>query len=949
MATDFNKNAVSLAGGIKPSSLNTPTDIRCRVETEADILSIPRPYIGMLVYVIDVDKFFKVTSLKPGKVGMSTKENVLVDTYEEFNGDLVERLEALESINHDDFLKEHQDISHLAVRKDVDDLMATHEQESGEKFSNIEAQLNQFAEDTQAIDKRVADLEDINHKTLVEGLASEEFVKEQDQALKDELNEEVNKLQVELGEEVEKINTKIDEEIQKVKDESISNLDTKYEDLKSNFDQEVEDRKAADVELVEEVEKINTKIDEEIQKVKDDLNESVANLDTKCEDLKNNLNQEVEDRKAADVALKEELVDLVTGEVDKIHEEIADEVELINKDVAAQFASLEKYSISNVPEGTLVDYREKEIRIMCPKDAVFTKQNPGDGGNPNMYYMTFTTYFPEEAVTFREGDKGVLVDEYLNFEDTSGTGIDVHGRKYKHHWFALANFNGSSWNYFGKTSSVDKYIGWTYCVEYYDAQGKVIGSDCIRINLSNEDCHNNVEPYYGFRMASTSYVDGEINELAEKVDGEINELAERVEVLENLNLESKPYIDKDGMLVLCGCPAVIRPNTGRVLAPEANETDVVVSIRFFNDELDKFVFTAEQFAKTRICMGYGAEGVGVKRNIVETTLELYDLDKVFIIDGGSQVTGEIGTINVIAERCNYIDSIQGARAMNGGERNIVHNFNVRVTDCKVIDTLFGGGNGYSVVWNSDIEVNGDTEINYLVAGGSNGYTRKSHVVVNDGKIKVLQGVNRGILDRAELILNGGEVEKFYAAGDIEDSSVDGAQFESYVELNAGVIHKFFKGNSNLVEFNNITGSITDCIVHEGDISMLVRIEHEVVIPPANVSGYPTMASALNVYVEEIDASETVAEVKITETLEDIKALAEAKGFVQTTILFNLINSQNTTDIQMVYGGEAIGDLIPIIEGQSYYKINMLAVMVEDELHIDIEINTSSRLVVIYSE
>ena len=31
------------------------------------------------------------------------------------------------------------------------------------------------------------------------------------------------------------------------------------------------------------------------------------------------------------------------------------------------------------------------------------------------------------------------------------------------------------------------------------------------------------------------------------------------------------------------------------------------------------------------------------------------------------------------------------------------------------------------------------------------------------------------------------------------------------------------------------------------------------------------------------------------------------------------------------------------------KINMLAVMVEDELHIDIEINTSSRLVVIYSE
>jgi hypothetical protein len=225
-------------------------------------------------------------------------------------------------------------------------------------------------------------------------------------------------------------------------------------------------------------------------------------------------------------------------------------------------------------------------------------------------------------------------------------------------------------------------------------------------------------------------------------------------------------------------------------------------------------------------MGYGAEGVGTKRNIVETTLELYDIDKVFIIDGGSQVTGEIGTVNIIAERCNYIDGIQGARAMNGGERNIVHNFNVRVKDVKLIDTLYGGGNGYSVVWNSDILVEGNTEVNYLIAGGSNGYTNKSRIVMDGGHAKVMQCVNRGILNRAELILNGGVVDNFYVAGEV-DPGVTGVQHEGYIELNGGEVVKFFKGNSGSVEFAGvIEGHIMECVVAEGDVSMLEKVEKE---------------------------------------------------------------------------------------------------------------------------
>ena len=156
-----------------------------------------------------------------------------------------------------------------------------------------------------------------------------------------------------------------------------------------------------------------------------------------------------------------------------------------------------KYDISGTPVGTLVDYREKEIRVMCPADAEFVQQSVGANGNPNMYYMTFKAYAPDDAVSFKEGDRGVIIDEMGTFDGPSA-GVDEFGRKYSVCWLALASYSPdtNTWTYFGKNSSEERYIGWDYIVEWYDANGVVIASDLIRINLSNEGCHNNIKPYY---------------------------------------------------------------------------------------------------------------------------------------------------------------------------------------------------------------------------------------------------------------------------------------------------------------------------------------------------------------------------------------------------------------------------------------------------------------------
>ena len=55
MATDFTygNKTIDSNGGFKPSGKNTPIDVRTRVNTVADIASIPVPYIGMIITVLE--------------------------------------------------------------------------------------------------------------------------------------------------------------------------------------------------------------------------------------------------------------------------------------------------------------------------------------------------------------------------------------------------------------------------------------------------------------------------------------------------------------------------------------------------------------------------------------------------------------------------------------------------------------------------------------------------------------------------------------------------------------------------------------------------------------------------------------------------------------------------------------------------------------------------------
>lgn len=177
-----------------------------------------------------------------------------------------------------------------------------------------------------------------------------------------------------------------------------------------------------------------------------------------------------------------------------------------------------KYEITGTPEGTLIKMNENEIRICCPANAKYSLQSVGEGGDVNTYYVTLKTYIYDDNVVGYIEHLGDQVDG----EILTDLKTDEYGRRYQPTWLGVAKYDSStdSWAYYGSNSTGNHYIGWDYQLDLYDANGVMIGSDSIRINLSNEDCHSLIEPYYmgEMKVKITKDIDTIIEEKVAEVE-----------------------------------------------------------------------------------------------------------------------------------------------------------------------------------------------------------------------------------------------------------------------------------------------------------------------------------------------------------------------------------------------------------------------------------------------
>lgn len=159
-----------------------------------------------------------------------------------------------------------------------------------------------------------------------------------------------------------------------------------------------------------------------------------------------------------------------------------------------------KYMATNMLPGARFDVDGKEIRVMFPKDAAFVKPTgTAAGRDNNSYYCGIRVYAPSDDVDgFREALSEVIPAETeMEHFPGSSSGIDEYGRKYDVCWFPVAKCDeDDEWTYYGSTSVPGSYVGWYHTIEWYKGN-ECVGSETVRINLTNEDCHNSLKKFLG--------------------------------------------------------------------------------------------------------------------------------------------------------------------------------------------------------------------------------------------------------------------------------------------------------------------------------------------------------------------------------------------------------------------------------------------------------------------
>ena len=195
-----------------------------------------------------------------------------------------------------------------------------------------------------------------------------------------------------------------------------------------------------------------------------------------------------------------------SGAMSNIDKQFIDSVPTVYDTVKYEFVE------SSMLEGSRVTYRDDEVRVMFASDTEWKDQHSGAGADEDAYYMGLRIFAPgdknDKIKGLKRGSDKEVSGNYIEcIVGGDPAGIDKHGRKFYLVWLPVARKDkeSGSWNYLGAGSSEGHFAGWYITIEWYNndpaSGGKVISSETIRVNLSNEKCHNSTLPYYSNQMS----------------------------------------------------------------------------------------------------------------------------------------------------------------------------------------------------------------------------------------------------------------------------------------------------------------------------------------------------------------------------------------------------------------------------------------------------------------
>lgn len=252
-------------------------------------------------------------------------------------------------------------------------------------------------------------------------------------------------------------------------------------------------------------------------------------------------------------------------------------------------------------------------------------------------------------------------------------------------------------------------------------------------------------------------------------------------------------------------------------------------------------------------------------------------------------------------------------------KNRVDNANATINGGTIDSTpsnyglVFGGGQGYSYVGNSNLIINnGNMSKAYVTAGGSNGYTKNTNTEISGGTINFFQTVNRGKEEFAKVKISGGEITTAYIGGETATdvtgiiSKVDFSIIGGNVnQLNAGTSG----GNPLNIDQENykivyVTGTVTDSQLAGKE----KQITYEFNINEDSVTIYKNWTKNLNtnfktnpVGYEYLFNDKDIIWNSEDENIATINQAKELKGINigKTTITANHLDKTDTIEVEVI--------------------------------------------------
>jgi len=183
---------------------------------------------------------------------------------------------------------------------------------------------------------------------------------------------------------------------------------------------------------------------------------------------------------------------------------------------------------------------------------------------------------------------------------------------------------------------------------------------------------------------------------------------------------------------------------------------------------------------------------GTVKNLFGGGLHESNVTKAEVIVNGGAITGSIAgggaNIFVNSDYCANSD-LPFANSLTRVKEAYV------TVNNGAAGTLYGGGEGHSYTETAAVRINGG-RIDYVTAGGSNGYTGSASLKVTSGEIGVLQSVNRGEMANADVRVTGGTVNKLYGGGEEGDTSVTGKIAGINLDITGGsTVNNLYVGTS----------------------------------------------------------------------------------------------------------------------------------------------------------